>query len=101
MSGVKRYSTVLLGADIPVSVVDAKDYDTLRTANQRLEGEVARLREALANVGEGAEILRGLVETIKSSAGFIDAAQLNFLDQAADCIEDALAGDGGVSECQR
>lgn len=30
-----------------VKVVKAEDYDTLRTANQRLEGEVKRLREAL------------------------------------------------------
>jgi hypothetical protein len=30
--------------------VSSEDYDTLRTANQRLEGEVARLREALISI---------------------------------------------------
>lgn len=45
MSGVKRFRGDLCVQ--PVECVLASDYDTLRTANQRLEGEVARLREAL------------------------------------------------------
>lgn len=68
MSEAKRYEAVHLryedsniryGEGCEVEVVAAYDYDTLRAANQRLEGEVARLREALelwlANYDEVAE----------------------------------------------
>lgn len=59
-------------SECDVYVVLASDYDTLRTANQRLEGEVARLREALLNIAENSE-----------DAGAVDHARA------------ALAGDGG------
>jgi hypothetical protein len=57
MSGVKRYLLSrgeLLCADTlkPASVyrmVDADDYDTLSTANQRLEQEAGKLKAVMAN----------------------------------------------------
>lgn len=52
MSQVKRYNLrqnmpATATTFLPDVVVSASDYDTLRTANQRLEGEVARLKAAL------------------------------------------------------
>ncbi len=46
MSGVKRYGPTCdcMSEMSWGDYVKASDYDTLRTANQRLEGEVARLR---------------------------------------------------------
>ena len=60
MSEVKRYDPVNSDGTCGMCVEDADygayveyaDYDQLRTANQRLEGEVARLREALELIME-------------------------------------------------
>lgn len=76
MSEVKRYeavhirheeSNIRYGEGCEVEVVAAYDYDTLRTANQRLEIEVKRLRESLIEVTASLEwnahgICRGVTE---------------------------------------
>jgi hypothetical protein len=56
MSGVKRFYATDYETEYPggrfgqICVVKASDYDALRTANQRLEGEVAALRSLLNEV---------------------------------------------------
>jgi hypothetical protein len=87
MSLVKRYEPVNSDGTCGVCVEDADygayveyaDYDTLRTANQRLEGEVARLLSA-----------------ITESIGLIDLIDKHppVLDQARRTLQAALAGSG-------
>lgn len=71
------------------------EYDTLRTANQRLEGEVARLREALEGAGDAGTILRTMIENIESKGNYTAETTVLFMNQALGCIDAALAGDGG------
>ena len=69
-----------------VPMVFASDYDTLRTANQRLEGESKRMREALIEVTASLEwnahgICRGINDgPIMPSAMAVDFAKAALAD---------------------
>lgn len=125
MSGVKRYNLrqnmpATATTFLPDVVVSASDYDrdiqalkaernaqlvgvclerdTLRAANQRLEGEVARLHKLLGWMSSGAkegwdEVCR--VGAVATYLGHPDA--LEYLDSLPECSVGlaALAGDGG------
>lgn len=115
----------LIEARVSGKAGDAFDYDTLRTAsqrleteheslltewgqmrlefaaekaaNQRLEGEVARLREALESAGDAATILRTMIENIESKGNYTAETTVLFMNQSLCCIDAALAGAGGYA----